>query len=252
MLGLCVGVASSGSAGADDRGAPTEARSGKPVASDWCSAPLRALDAETCFTLPERPTRELLIYLHGLVPPSKQNPQKKNLYEVVANAAARAGIAALVPRGIQHRSGAFRSFWGWPTGAAYTEQVSELVARFERNRQALEAKAGARFTRVYVAGSSAGAYFATALALRGDYSAHGYAALSGAGGKPRVNFDALPPAPFYIGYGSFDRVAPEARALARALESAGWPVKLAEHKTGHGAREVYLDEAFAFFRGGGR
>jgi hypothetical protein len=30
--------------------------------------------------------------------------------------------------------------------------------------------------------------------------------------------------------------------------AAGWPVKVAIHPLPHGAREVYLDEALAFFR----
>ena len=35
--------------------------------------------------------------------------------------------------------------------------------------------------------------------------------------------------------------------IAAVLEAAHWPVRVAEHPVGHGAREVYLDEAFAFW-----
>ena len=54
--------------------------------------------------------------------------------------------------------------------------------------------------------------------------------------------------PFYIGFGSHDSVGRSARALADVLRGAGWPVRLAEHPVGHGAKEIYLDEAFAFWR----
>jgi hypothetical protein len=43
-------------------------------------------------------------------------------------------------------------------------------------------------------------------------------------------------------------VGGSARALAGLLRGAGWPVRVAEHPLGHGAKEVYLDEALAFWR----
>ncbi|WP_437276810.1 hypothetical protein WME90_36990 [Sorangium sp. So ce375] len=52
----------------------------------------------------------------------------------------------------------------------------------------------------------------------------------------------------YIGFGAQDTVGGSARAPAGLLPGAGWPVRVAEHPFGHGAKEVYLDEAFAFWR----
>jgi hypothetical protein len=48
--------------------------------------------------------------------------------------------------------------------------------------------------------------------------------------------------------GVYDTVGGSARALAGVGRSAGWPMRVAEHPFSHGAKEVYLDEAFAFRR----
>ena len=40
------------------------------VASDWCIEGMTALDEDVCYVLPAGATR-LLVYLHGIVPPTK-------------------------------------------------------------------------------------------------------------------------------------------------------------------------------------
>jgi predicted esterase len=140
-------------------------------------------------------------------------------------------------------------WWTWPNAAtSYREHVGAIVERFRQNQRALEALSGAVFSRVYVAGSSAGAYFAVALALHGDLPADGYGAISGGAGRATPELAGLPKKPFYIGYGTEDRVAEGALALASVLRGAGWPVPVRAHPLGHGAREIYLDEAFAFWQ----
>jgi len=58
----------------------------------------------------------------------------------------------------------------------------------------------------------------------------------------------LAPRPVYVGYGAYDEDSRAgARSLAAALEQAHWPLRVAEHAFGHGAREAYIDEAFAFW-----
>ncbi|WP_437912986.1 hypothetical protein WME73_39375 [Sorangium sp. So ce302] len=220
------------------------------VETDWCIDGVDALDEETCYVLPDAPTRTLLLYLHGIVPPGKESQQKTNFETVVSRAARRAGVAALMPRGkVGLAPKGYASWWGWPTGGrAYDEHAAPLVATFAEKRRKLEEIAGAPFSRVYVAGSSSGAYFAAALALRGGIEADGFGAMSGGGGRATPELSTLAPRPFYIGFGAHDTVGGSARALAGVLRGAGWPVRVAEHPFGHGAKEVYLDEAFAFWR----
>lgn len=199
--------------------------------------------------LPERRATSLVVYLHGIVPPDDASALKSNLQQVVSSAARRAGIALILPRGVQGLAPRGHDrWWGWPTGEpAYSHHVAALTRRFEEARRKLEQAVGATFSEVYLAGSSSGAYFVTLLALRGDFEADGYAALSG-GSRVKVNDAAsAAPRPFYIGYGKQDSVGPGARSLAELLRARGWPVRIAAHPVGHGAREVYLDEAFAFW-----
>ncbi|WP_437324928.1 alpha/beta hydrolase [Sorangium sp. So ce381] len=220
------------------------------VETDWCIDGVDALDEETCYVLPDAPTRTLLLYLHGIVPPGKESEQKTNVETVVSRAARRAGVAALIPRGkVGLAPKGYASWRGWPTGErAYEEHAAALVAVFAEKRRKLEEITGVSFSRVYVAGSSSGAYFAAALALRGGIDADGFGAMSGGGGHATTQLATLAPRPFYIGFGANDTVGGSARALAGVLRGAGWPVRVAVHPFGHGAKEVYLDEAFAFWR----
>jgi len=220
------------------------------VETDWCIEAMGVLDETTCYVLPDPPSSELVIYLHGIVPPEKTSVQKTNLETVLANAARRARAAALLPRGKQgFAPRGHDGWWGWPTGdRAYQRHAPELLAMISGKREKLERLAGAAFRRVYLAGSSSGAYFVAAVALHGSFPADGFAALSGGSGAVTPELAGLPPKPFYIGYGSQDSVGPGARSLSELLRRAGWPVKIAAHPVGHGAKEVYLDEAFAFWR----
>ncbi len=221
------------------------------VRSEWCvEGVLNALDESTCYVLPDAPPEALLIYLHGIVPPGGSSPQKTNLEAVVASAARRAGVAALVPRGVQGLGPRGQErWWSWPTGeGSYRRRGPALAAAVADARRRFEAFAGVTFARVYVAGSSAGAYFVTELALHGGLRADGYGAISGGAARPTAEFASLAPAPFYVGHGTYDPAATSAKALGAFLRRAGWTVRVEAHPVPHGAHAIYLDEAFAFWR----
>jgi predicted esterase len=122
-------------------------------------------------------------------------------------------------------------------------------------KKKLEALAGAPFARTYLAGSSNGAYFIAALSLRGDLDAlgfpvDGFGAMSGgaAAGKGKGALAGRTPRPYYVGFGTYDdETKANAKSLVSVLKAAEWPVRVAEHPVGHGAKEVYLDEAFALW-----
>jgi predicted esterase len=232
-----------------------------PVTTDWCVDGLSALDEDVCFVLPPpaagRP-RRLLVYLHGIVPPLPESRQKHTVETAVLHACERAGAAALVPRGRRGIGPAqARDWWAWPTApAAITQLTPGIVARWVAAKRKLEAIAGAPFERTYLAGSSNGAYYLTALAARGDvpsadFPVDGFAAISGGSAAgPADRLARLAPRPFYVGFGAFDDdTKANVRSLVSALQASRWPVRVAEHPLGHGANEVYLDEAFAFWDG---
>jgi predicted esterase len=218
------------------------------MTNEWCTAGLEALDDESCFVLPalaEGQPRRLLVYLHGIVPPVPASPVKENLMTVVRNAVTRAGAAALVPRGVRGIGPrGSKDWWAWPTAPGKDEALARsLVARIVAEKKVLEAIAGAPFERTYVAGSSNGAYFVTSLAVRNELGADGYGAMSG-GGPARITARI----PFYVGFGTHDEQSKRnGLALGRVLDAAAVPSRIAEHPFGHGAREVYIDEAFAFW-----
>ncbi len=223
------------------------------VHTDWCLEGWRGLDEGTCYLVPDgwdgRGQHRLLVYLSGIVPLVAKSPQKENVQRIVASAAKRAGVVALLPRG---RRGIgpkdARDWWAWPTSAAdYATHAAAMVAEWAAARAKLEAALGA-FDRTYLAGSSSGAYFLTALALTGAVEMDGYAAASG--GAPGLGASRArsgKKGPFYVGYASGDPTNAGPKALGAYLASAGWPVRVAEHPGGHGAKEAYLDEAFAFW-----
>ena len=231
-----------------------EARPPAVVQTDWCTDTVSALDSETCYALPETPAQELLVYLPGIVPDTPSSPQKTKVMRVASAASTRAGVAVLIPRGLKGLAGKRHRGWlGWPTSeASYRRLVKPIVGRLERSCRALERLAGRKFQRHYVAGSSSGAYFVSLLALHGDMRADGYGAMSGGSGHRTPEISSLKPVPFYIGVGQYDSVVAAARGLGTLLTQIGWPVNLAIHPFGHGAREVYLDEAFEFWRGAAR
>jgi predicted esterase len=211
---------------------------------------MTALDEETCYLLPplakDKP-RRLLVYLHGVVPPTPESAQQKTVQTAVKNAVTRAGAAAIVPRGTRGIGpGEAHDWYAWPTDPATHDKLAPaILARIAAAKTKLESISGAPFEKTYLAGSSNGAYFLTALALRGDAPFDGYGAMSGgAGGR------APPPkaVPFYIGYGAYDpETKNNIKPLVTALEAAKWPLKVSVHPFGHGARDVYIDEAFAFW-----
>jgi predicted esterase len=243
-----------GAAPATDAGpAPDAPRPWPPAApgprTAWCDEPVDALDEATCYVLPAAPPDELLIYLHGIVPPNQTSAQKTNLQRVVANAARRAGVAALIPRGEQGLGPAgLERWWSWPTGeSSYRRRGPTLVRALEDARGRLEALAGVRFAKLYLAGSSAGAYFVAELALHGALRAHGYAAISGGAARPTAELASLEPAPFYVGHSTHES-GESARALGELVRRAGWPTRLEARPVPHGAHEAYLDGAFALWR----
>lgn len=227
---------------------PKQAEALPDVRTEWCPEPWHGLDENTCWLAPERPPSSLLVYLSGIVPPGPPGPLQANMQHVVARAALRADAAVLLPRG---RTGlgpaATRRWWSWPTAKADVDRLApELVQSWLAARARLETSLGP-FPRTFLAGSSSGAYFLTALAVRGALEVDGLAATAGGGTTAAALAGAERKPPFYLGFGKSDPAASQLRAFGKVLQGSGWPARVREHPGGHGAREVYLDEAFAFW-----
>lgn len=221
------------------------------VATPWCPAPWHGLDEGTCWLLPDGPPSALLIYLSGIVPPGPPGPLQGNMQQVVARAALRAHAAVLMPRGrVGLGPSATRSWWSWPTAKADMDRLAPaMVQSWLEARRRLEAHLVGSFPRTFLAGSSSGAYFLVGLAARGAIEVDGLAATAGGGASASILAGAVHKPPFYVGFGTGDPAAAQLRGFGKALHAAGWPSLVREHPGGHGAREVYLDEAFAYWNG---
>ncbi len=220
--------------------------------SGWCTEGLEAMDDGTCFVVPEsgvRSPRTLLIYLHGVIAPSGQ-PQAF-VQGIVRDDARARGYVALVPRGVRGIGPPkTHDWWAWPTDAsAYAAHAKTMVEGWLARKRAIEEALGAPFERTYLAGSSNGAYFVTILALRGDITVDGFAAISGGarGGRLVSQLPAERP-PFFVGDGSLDEARGDPVGLAGFLEEAGWPHRRVEHRVPHGLRDVYLEDAFSYWQ----
>lgn len=226
-------------------------RSLPDVKTDWCLDGWQGLNEATCYALPDSATDpdELLIYLAGIVPPGGRSAPKEHVQRVVGNVVRRHRVAALLPRGrIGIGPKDAKDWWAWPTSNVdYVKFAAALVEEWKTERRALEDALGHPFKRVYLAGSSSGAYFLSLLAFAGDVDFDGYVAASGGAPGPGPSPRATK-RPFYVGWGQGDPTNDGPRALAALLKAKGWPTSEAQHPTGHGAREVYLDEALTFFR----
>ncbi len=256
-----------GSAGGTDTAEELEASAPPAVeatpvaaaaATDWCIEGLTALEDDVCYVLPPLPAdrpRRLLVYLHGMLPPTPGFPQKRGFEAAVLEASRRAGVAAMIPRGRPGIGPSFaRDWWAWPTHAEdLVRFTSSIVDGWAAAKAKLERIAGAPFERTYLAGSSNGAYFLTALVLRGAvpterFPVDGFGAMSGGGATERLL--APSPRPVYVGYGLYDETSVNnARPLVAALRGSGWTVRVSEHPLAHGANAVYVDEALAFWDG---
>ncbi len=230
---------------------PNAVPSGAAVETSWCKEGFADLDDGSCYLVPERvgEPRSLLIYLHGVIAP--QGDTQRIVQGIVASHARSRGYVAYMPRGRRGIGpGPTKDWWSWPTTAEHHRRhAAAMVQRWNEAKSSLERLTGAPFARTWLAGSSNGAFFATVLALNGEFEADGFGAMSGGSreGRSVARSRAQRRAPFYVGYGTYDDLKPHPISLGELLREAGWPHRVAVHPTGHGAREVYLEEAVDFW-----
>jgi predicted esterase len=222
--------------------------------SSWCLEGFAAFDDDSCYLIPPsglKQPKALLIYLHGVIAP--QGDTQRIVQGVVARNAVARGYVALMPRGRRGLGPSpVQDWWSWPTTAEnHRRYAGQMVQSWIEKRRLLEGMTGGSFERTYLAGSSNGAFFATVLALNGEIVVDGFGAMSGGSrsGRSKATIRAGARPAFYVGYGIHDDLKPHPISLGELLRESDWPHRVGAHPTGHGAREVYLDEAFAFWGG---
>jgi predicted esterase len=137
----------------------------------------------------------------------------------------------------------------WPGSlAAQTAAEQELIDEWDAARAFLEKRNGKAYDDVFLMGFSSGAYFVSALALRGRVKFDGYATFAGGAGgiaAPDVAFKA----PVFVGVCADDaQTAKHSRALGNALAVRGWPHRVDEQRVGHMFADVHVAHAVTYLR----
>ena len=220
-----------------------------PYQPGWCAEEFDPLGDDVCHlagTPAPDGRRTLVVFLHGVI---AKNTMWQWLQERgMARIAKELHFEAIVPQaprvGVNGAGG-----FAWPgLGRDPSGDQQALVDGWLAAKQKLEEKNGRKFDEVYVVGFSSGAYFATALALRGKLDVDGYVVL--AGGSPgSPSPDAAHHVPVFVGVCSHDRAsAPSARELGHLLAARGWPARIDEQPVGHGVSDLHVAHALGWFR----
>ena len=222
--------------------------------SRWCAPEIEALDADVCtFTPSGAEPRTLVIFLHGLV--KQGTTWQWNQQRAAVRAARRHHFAVLVPHGrLRVGRKEYADSFGWPTASAEQQSVeAEVLDEWAHARSVLEERRRKPFEKLWVFGFSAGAYYATSLALRDRFAAQGYAVFAGGAapkqlGRHLRGIKHRPP--IYVGWGLRDKARRDPASLAKELRAAGWKVRAGPRaRVGHSMSDSQVDDAVKFFGG---
>ena len=259
------GPGASASADAPDEPPPPPALPDEPSdpgADDdtsWCAPGLDTLADHVCAHVPATfapGPRTLVIFLHGVIKPGLGWQRNQQL--AARRVAATAGVAALMPRG---RRGVgpkgMEDWYTWPARPAHASIEAEVIAEWTHAKEALEARLGQPFERVWVFGFSNGAYYATSLALQGRLTApplrvDGFAVFAGGSAAPYIEKAARHTStrrPLFVGWGGRDPDHRNQQRLASMLRRLRWPsASEGAPKAGHVMTDHAAASAVKFLR----
>jgi predicted esterase len=202
---------------------------------------------------PDQAPDTLVVFLHGLT--KLGTTWQWNGQRALARYAKAHGFEVILPRGrLGAGSKKYADMWNWPGSVEGQKTVEdEVLAEWASAQKTLEERNGKPFARVWVFGFSAGAYYATSLALRGRIRAAGFGVFAGGGaptGVERWARATQPKPPIYVGYGYKDRARKDPQKLGRALALMGWKsLVVGRPNVGHAMTDAQVREAVAFLRG---
>jgi predicted esterase len=210
----------------------------------WCAEELETLPNGLCHIEGGQKDgrRTLVVFLHGMIARDVDwqwlqeraltRQAKQNKFDAVF---ARAPLG---PGG-----------YVWP-GSISAQETSEqeLIDGWRSARKFLESRSGKPYDEVFLMGFSSGAYFVSALALRGRVDFDGYAVFAGgAGGQAAPNVETK--APVYVGVCADDRqTANHSRSFGGVLAARGWPHRVDEQHVGHMFADVHVGHAVTYLR----
>jgi predicted esterase len=218
----------------------------------WCSPDVETLSDGMCFFAPsgDELPETLVVFLHGVIKVGTDWQYAQQL--ALVRFAKQNRFAVLMPRGrVGAGSKKFADHYTWPTAAAAQKTLEpEVIAEWMAAKAELETRNGRPFSRVFVFGFSAGAYYAASLALRGRLPVQGYAVFAGGGAPKHVARWAKgvkPKPPIYVGWGTKDKARSDPQKLAKALADMKWKHRaVGRPRVGHTMTDAQARDAFQF------
>lgn len=223
-------------------------RAQPPGPLPWCAEELETLPNGLCY-IDGRPKdasrnerRTLVIFLHGMI--AKDVDWQWLQERALTRQAKQSKFEAIFARAPLGPGG-----YVWP-GTLSAQETSEqdIIESWNAARAFLEKRNERAYDEVFLMGFSSGAYYVSALALRGRVKFDGYAVFAGGAGGLAAR-DVSTKAPVYVGVCTEDsQTANHSRAFGSVLAARGWPHRVDEQRVGHMFADVHVAHAISYLR----
>ena len=211
----------------------------------WCNDEVETLPNGLCYINGGQKDgrRTLVIFLHGAI--AKDVDWQWLQERALTRQAKQSKFEAVFARAPLGAGG-----YVWPgTVAAQETSEQNLIDGWNTARKFLEKRNEKPYDDVFLMGFSSGAYFVSALALRGRVKFDGFATFAGGAGG-QAGTDVSFKAPVYVGVCADDRqTAAHSRAFGGALAARGWPNRVDEQNVGHMFSDIHVAHAISYLRG---
>lgn len=229
-------------------GRPSDARTPdeRDAIVPWCASTLEPIEGGGCFARPAAPGAALVVYLHGMHPPTAAGiAEELERQARVARLATARGFAVLALRGRQGQclADGVRDWFCWPSNERTAEDGRGVVDAWTRALAGAERR-GARGRRLLL-GFSNGGYFAALIATRALMRFDAIAIAHGGPVEPVEARGAKPPVVLLTA--DEDASIESMMRLDRALSRAAWPHAIVTRDGGHALTEEDVEAALTFF-----
>jgi poly(3-hydroxybutyrate) depolymerase len=213
----------------------------------WCPEGFESGPNDTCFALPDQPTKEtpILVYLHGMY----QGHGSLEEWGAVRLALQR-GFAVVIPRGKRGLcawSAEVKDHYCWPTDFDDTPTIKGLIAEWDRVLWQVDALLEPGSHKRYVLGFASGGFFAALVAFRGFFPAQAYAVVNGGQLVAPAKSKSTPPMLLIAAADDRDQ-GPKMRELHDGLTKASWAHAFCSRPGSHPLTPDDVEMSVRFFK----
>jgi predicted esterase len=216
-----------------------------------CPVGFEAIGADGCLLAPKSlaDPRKLVVYFHGMLPPTVEWANAPEL-KVMGAEARRRGYALLAlkgEKGLCLWSKEVLEYSCWPNDKSQLAELSRQLRRLEGVLTKVREKLGVRAEPPFFAGFSNGGFFLTLLASDSSLPMQGLAVLH-AGSVNGQQFSNQQPRPTLLVAAQDDAVQlPTMKRLEQLMKEAGWEPDFRLREGTHGVTASDAQAMFGFF-----